>query len=341
MANQGFVRVPQIADDILRNAVPEDEMPTWDDTMRVIAEHMENKSTTKYGAGKSALFPTADQIAEVKAFLQTIPESEEARSFCPKSLQGDGGVQKTGRNDPAAQWRYGKKEKFRLDEFGLVWATGDTKGGYVVPREQIHNVLVWAHRQTMHGGRDTMYALIKDHYCESSFSKAFISDWSACCGLQKCQKKSRGARIGMTPPVKKTVKRTVNRQQIQSRPAPAPVPVPAPVPAPAAAAAPVFGGGFLSDPAYGVRQPMPDDDLIANWDDTGDWAEAIDRADRGLEIPEAFRGVLTRADLPDYLPVKKPIPPTAVDAEGNLQFDMDQFVDFSGGFMDSEPDLGP
>ena len=82
---------------------------------------------TKYGPGKAALFPTAEHIAEIKAFLETLPESEEARTFCPRSLagegNGEGAAKKNGSSDPAAQWRFGTKSKYHLVYIPLILNT--------------------------------------------------------------------------------------------------------------------------------------------------------------------------------------------------------------------------
>ncbi|MCJ1377189.1 hypothetical protein MMC17_000281 [Xylographa soralifera] len=331
------VRVPQTADDLLHNAVPDDEMPTWDDTMRAIAAHIESKSKTKYGEEKTALFPTAQQIAEIKAFLETVPLTKEATTFLPRNLKvkgkGEGVGEKDGKSGPGAQWRFGTRDKYRLDEAGIVWATG-LKGGYVVPREQIHNVLVWAHGQTQHGGRDRMYNLIKEHYCESSFPKAFVGEWPVTCGHQKCQKKPRGVRNGMTPPAATRVtaqRQIVAHQRVNIRHAAAPAPAPAPVPV----------VDLLARPASSLRQAMPDPETISGWDDVDDWNRVLDAAANGRELPEEFQGLFTPAELVGYLPAPEPVkaaevPPTAANEGVDLVFDIGEYLDFSA----EDPELG-
>ncbi|MCJ1433862.1 hypothetical protein MMC27_003227 [Xylographa pallens] len=324
MENQGFVRVSQTADDIYHDTFPVDGLPSRDDTMEAIAAYTESKSTTKYGAGKSALFPTAEQIAEIKAFLETLPGSEEARSFCPKSLIGEGNgeeaAKKNGSSDSAAQWRFGTKSKYHLDDFGIVFATGENKGGYMVPREHVHDVLVWAHRQTGHGGRDKMYAEIKKHYCESSFPKAFINDWSFGCTHRICQKKPRGAKNGPAPTPKRRAtaqKQTVTGEQVENRHAAIAAPVPV-VDAPA-------------HPAYSLQQTVPDPETISGWDDAGVWSKWMTAAAKGLPIPKEFQGLFTEEDLVGWesMPESAEGPSMAVDAEGDLEFDMSQYLGFS------------
>ncbi|MCJ1285374.1 hypothetical protein MMC26_004714 [Xylographa opegraphella] len=309
MANQEIVRVPQTADDLLRFAVPEDEMPTLDNTMNLIRAHIESKSETKYGAAKSSLFPTAEHIAEIKAFLETIPLTEEARSFCPKSLQVEGGAKQNGKSDPAAQWRHGKSEKYRLDDAGIVWATGESKGGYVVPREQVHNVLVWAHHTTGHGGRDPMYTLIKRHYCESSFSKAFINDWAATCGHQKCQKKPRGAKRGLAAPLRTRAtarQPTVAHQEVRSHDDGAAAPVPL-------LDATVY-------PAYSLEQAVPEPETMPALEKLAAWTEPT--------VSATPRVLFNPAELPRY----DPVPPMANDEGGDPEFNMDDWLDFSTEF---------
>ncbi|MCJ1391477.1 hypothetical protein MMC18_004341 [Xylographa bjoerkii] len=302
-----FVRVPQIADDVLQMAVPGNEMPTYDVTMRMIDEHVENTSTTKYGNEKAALFPTAAQIAGVREYLEKVNREGTAE----------------GTSD-TSQWRFGMKRKYELDESGMVCAMG-IKGGYVVPREQIHNVLVWAHTQTGHGGRDRMYNLIKSHYCESSFPKAFVGEWSVHCGYEKCLKKPRGVTKGKTPAAKTTVKA---QKQVNGAPKVWQPRTPDVAPEPS------------------LVQAEPDEDTISSWDD-------MPTADIGdYQLPMSIRDLFTTAELEGFPEVVE-VAPTAAAAEAgamgtdeptmepvsDLDFNVDQYMDFSDEVADFGADL--
>ncbi|MCJ1399164.1 hypothetical protein MMC11_002366 [Xylographa trunciseda] len=337
-AEMDFLPVPQNGDELHYLAFPGDGMPTWTETMKAIEEHVKGKSTTKYGDDKTALFPTVAQVSDIKVYLQMLERNEDTKRHCPQSLRGEGRGEgeAEGKNEAAAQWRFSTKSKYELGVGGYVWSKG-LKRGYVVPREQMHKVLVWAHMETGHGGRDKMYNLIKKRYCESSFPKAFVGEWPAHCSHQKCLKKPRGAKKGKTTALKPRV--TAQTQAVAQANVNGPPQIQKPLtpeydPSPAV--------DFPANTAVDWPGHEPDKDIISVW--SGMPIAAI----MSLQVPKSVEGLFTAEELQGLPPPREPtkvtqVIPTAaavetnamdveqpiVESEADIDFDVNQFINFT------------
>ncbi|MCJ1244310.1 hypothetical protein MMC30_001508 [Trapelia coarctata] len=124
--------------------------------------------TSKYGAEKSKVFPTAARLQAIRRVLEGFRDG----AVPPRPEGVDSSSWSTFKNDC--------KSTYAIDEHGAIIRRG-VRNGYVVPVENIHQVLSWAHEQIKHGGRDQTYKHIVKYYSKECFPKDFVVCWAAGC----------------------------------------------------------------------------------------------------------------------------------------------------------------
>ena len=72
-------------------------------------------SSKKFGPLKPALFPTANQVAEIKDYLEKVRRGDSTSIFIPSSLNPNRSKDPTTEiKNKAAQWRHSRSDKYRL-----------------------------------------------------------------------------------------------------------------------------------------------------------------------------------------------------------------------------------
>jgi hypothetical protein len=130
-----------------------------------------NKANTiKSGKDKLKVFPLASYIAKMRKVLEEgrdakRPEMDEPAKFASFKYDTLNNYYIVSTTPTIKSWvRRGRKtDMVQSDEDGAVYRR-HAEGGYQVPREKVHQVLVWAHHTTSHTSRDNMYLLIKKYY---------------------------------------------------------------------------------------------------------------------------------------------------------------------------------
>ena len=136
-------------------------------TLRIIADRTEAYKDVKYGQDKTKCFPAYRYWQDVIECLSTTPErgtslgTPQLRGYWRRNFEVVSEqenpifptLSSNGRTDNRQTDLNGEK---------VVWTKPDKK--YIITKERIHQVLVWAHVFTEHGGRDKTYDLVRKFY---------------------------------------------------------------------------------------------------------------------------------------------------------------------------------
>ncbi|MCJ1477298.1 hypothetical protein MMC13_005969 [Lambiella insularis] len=163
-------------------------MTTKQATSGIIEEHIRTCSSKKYGDFKKMLLPTAATLEHIRISLNCIETGADIPPMEDVPVLNK------------ANWKNKCKTQYLSKPTmpGVVFKRDnkeDEVGRYVVPREQIHAVLVWAHRQLGHkSGRDATYNYIKAYYSMDSLPKGLIQNWLNACPTCITAGKKSGAK---------------------------------------------------------------------------------------------------------------------------------------------------
>jgi hypothetical protein len=129
-----------------------------------------NADPRKAGPDKLKVFPLASYIAKMRKVLEEgtdakRPEGDEPAKFASFKHDTLKNFYIVSSPPMIKSWirRRCETDIVQSNDDGAVYRR-DAEGGYQVPREKVHQVLVWAHHVTGHTGRDKMYPFIKKHY---------------------------------------------------------------------------------------------------------------------------------------------------------------------------------
>ena len=192
--------------------LPRDEdvragFPTPEDTLAVLVDRYGKGNTGKFGNDKEKLWKNISYYDKVKCALAS-GQREASDTISPS-------------------FKFNAKEKYHIDNDTLYQRKDQKKGNnkwqVVVPIEDVHRILCWAHSHanpsSEHAGRDKMFDLLSTLYNVDNFERQqVVQAWINKCGvcgpkkqnLRKPRENQRGPRAardgGVTKPRRNNVR---------------------------------------------------------------------------------------------------------------------------------------